>query len=414
MTYLAQDDPELDRLVTQEETRLENTLNLIAAESHCPQSIYEVMGSVLNTKTIEGYPGKRFHAGCVHVDSIEDIAIERAKALFGAEYANVQPHSGTSANLAVYFSVLKVGDRILSMSLPHGGHLSHGHKASITGKCFDFSHYRVDPETERIDYDQVRQTALAFKPKMLVAGASSYPRLIDYEKLADIAKEVSAYFMVDMAHIGGLVAGKVIPSPVPLADFVTFTCYKTMLGGRGGVILCKEKYAKNINRAVFPGCQGTSAVNLIAAKALIFKLAEKQTFIDIQKTTLAAAAQLSQAFKALGYRIVSGGTDNHQVVIDVSGRQITGKQAEERLEAVGIVMNRNVVPADEANPGKVSGIRLGTSALAARGMGPEHMPQLADLMDTAMMKYDNQAAVNGVKEKVLELCRTFPLKKELL
>ena len=412
MSYLAKDDQDLARLVKEEENRLETTLNLIAAESHCPQSVNEVLGSVLTTKTIEGYPGNRFHAGCVNVDQVEDLAIERAKSLFGAEYANVQPHSGTSCNLAVYFSVLKVGDRVLSMSLPHGGHLSHGHKASITSKCFDFSHYRVNPETEQIDYDQIRKAALEFKPKMIVAGASSYPRLIDYEKVAEIAREVSAYFLVDMAHLGGLVAAKVIPSPVPHADFVTFTCYKTMMGGRGGVILCKEEFGKKIDRAVFPGCQGTSAVNMIAAKALIFKLAAKQSFIDIQKTILKNAEALSQAFKDLGYRIVTGGTDNHLVVIDVSQKGISGKQAENRLESVGIVMNRNVVPSDEDNPGKVSGIRLGSTALAAREMGPQDMKNLARLMDEAMMNDADETTSAKIKEQVIELCKAFPLKPE--
>ena len=273
-------------LIQQEKTRLETTLNLIAAEHHCPPSIMEVLGSVLNTKTIEGYPGKRFHAGCGYVDQVENLAISRGRKLFNAEYVNVQPHSGTSANLAVYFSVLKVGDRILSMRLPHGGHLSHGHRASITSKCFSFEHYSVDLESERIDYDQVHEMAVRFRPRMIVAGASSYARLIDYERLAEIAREVSAYLLVDMAHIAGLVAAGAIPSPVPFADFVTFTCYKTMMGGRGGVILCKKEYGKKIDSSVFPGCQGTSPVNVIAAKALIFKLAMEPRFKDIQTKTI--------------------------------------------------------------------------------------------------------------------------------
>ena len=272
MSYLSNADPQLALLISKEEKRLENTLNLIAAENHSPQSILEVMGSVLNTKTIEGYPGKRFHAGCVNVDEVENLAMKRGKELFGAEYINVQAHSGTSANLAVYFSVLETGDKILSMSLPHGGHLSHGHQASITSKCFDFYHYKVDPDTGLIDYDKILEMAHSIKPRMIVAGASSYPRLIDYEKISEIAKEISAFFMVDMAHLAGLVAAKVIPSPVPHCHFVTFTCYKTMMGGRGGVILCKEVYGKKVDKAVFPGCQGTTAVNLLAAKALIFKL----------------------------------------------------------------------------------------------------------------------------------------------
>lgn len=273
MYYLKKDDPRIAALVEKEAARIENTLDLIAAENHAPRSIMEVLGSVLNTKTIEGYPGKRFHAGCVNVDEVENIAIQRAKTCFGAQFVNVQPHSGTAANLAVYFSVLNVGDTILSMGLPYGGHLSHGHRSSITSKCFNFIHYSVDPATERINYDELRTLAHQVKPGMIVAGASSYPRLIDYEKISAIAKDVQAYSFADMAHLAGLVAGKVIPSPGPCCDFVTFTTYKTMMGGRGGVILAKDQFGQRLNSAVFPGCQGTSAVNLIAAKALIFKLA---------------------------------------------------------------------------------------------------------------------------------------------
>ena len=293
MQHLPKDDPELAELIRNEESRIENTVDLIAAENHAPRSIMEALGSIFNTKTIEGYPGKRFHAGCIYADQVENLAVSRGKHLLGAEHINVQPHSGTSANLAVYFSVLDVGDRVLAMSLPHGGHLSHGHPASMTSKCFEFKHYTLDRESELIDYDEVRRLAEEFKPKMIVAGASSYARLIDYEKMAEIAKDVSAYLMVDMAHIAGLVAAKVIPSPVPHSDFVTFTCYKTMMGGRGGVILCKQKYGEKINSAVFPGCQGTSAVNLIAAKAVIFKLAMKPDFISLQEKTLDNAASFS-------------------------------------------------------------------------------------------------------------------------
>jgi len=409
MLSLAKDDPTLAGLVKNEENRLENTLNLIAAENHSPQSVLEVMGSVFNTKTIEGYPGNRFHAGCIQADKVENLAIERGKALFKAEHVNVQPHSGTSANLAVYFSVLKTGDRILSMSLPHGGHLSHGHSASITSKCFDFSHYKVDPETERIDYDQVREMAHAVKPKMIVAGASSYPRLIDYEKISIIAREVSAFFLSDMAHLAGLVAAKLIPSPVPHSDFVTFTCYKTMMGGRGGVILCREIFGKKVDRAVFPGCQGTSAVNLMAAKALIFKLAMEEKFIQIQKNTLENARIMARALVEKGYHIISGGTDNHQVLIDLTGKGISGKSAEACLEAVGIILNRNVVPQDENSPGKVSGIRLGSSAVSARGMGEVQMQKIIELMDMVLMNQTNTTVINQVKERVLELCREFPV-----
>ncbi len=409
MLHLPIDDPQMAKLISQEEGRLENTLNLIAAENHSPQSILEVMGSGFNTKTIEGYPKKRFHAGCVNVDEVETLAIERGKSLFGAEYINVQPHSGTSANLAVYFSVLNIGDKILSMSLPHGGHLSHGHKASITSKCFDFSHYRVNPETGLIDYEKLREIALRVKPKMIVAGASSYPRLIDYEKMAQIAKEASALLLADMAHLAGLVAAKVIPSPVPHCDFVTFTCYKTLMGGRGGAILCKEIYGKKIDSAVFPGCQGTTAVNLLAAKALIFKLAHEEKFILIQKKTLENAKIMAQAFKDKGYRIISGGTDNHQVVIDLTSKGISGKSAEECLESVGIVMNRNVVPEDEKNPGKVSGIRLGSGAVSARGLGESQILKIVELMDMTMMNQEKKEVLEEVRVEVSKLCQAFPV-----
>mgnify|MGYP002633938389 FL=1 len=409
MLNLAKDDPALAELVKNEENRLETTLNLIAAENHSPQSILEVMGSVFNTKTIEGYPGNRFHAGCIQADKVENLAIERGRSLFKAEHVNVQPHSGTSANLAVYFSVLKTGDRILSMSLPHGGHLSHGHKASITSKCFDFSHYKVDPETERIDYDQVRQMAHCLKPKMIVAGASSYPRLIDYEKISIIAREVSAFFLSDMAHLAGLVAANLIPSPVPYSDFVTFTCYKTMMGGRGGVILCKKRFGEKIDSAVFPGCQGTSAVNLMAAKALIFKLAMEDKFVRAQKKTLENARVMARLLMEKGYHVISGGTDNHQVLIDLTNKGISGRTAESVLESIGIILNRNVVPQDENTPGKVSGIRLGSSAVSARGMGKPQVKKIIELMDMTLMNHTEKRIIDQVKDQVLELCRKFPI-----
>lgn len=409
MRYLLQDDPEVAAVIKKEESRIENTLDLIAAESHAPPSIMKVLGSVFNTKTIEGYPGNRFHAGCEHADEIENLALSRAKELFGTEYANVQPHSGTSANLAVYFSVLQVGDRILSMNLPHGGHLSHGHRASITSKCFDFSHYSVKEDTELIDYDHVRKLAEQYKPKMIVAGASSYPRLIDYAKMASIARDVSAYLLADMAHLAGLVAAKVIPSPVPHCDFVTFTCYKTMMGGRGGVILCKQDYGKKIDRAVFPGTQGTSPVNVIAAKALIFKLAMTSEFARIQQRTLDDAVRLAAEMAQNGYRIVSGGTDNHQVLVDVASKGFKGDLAERTLESVGIVTNRNVIPRDADHPGSISGIRLGTSALAARGMEDNEMRRVAGLIDEAMCNSGNDKALQNISRNVQALAREFPV-----
>ncbi len=413
MLHLSNDDPDLARLVSNEENRLETTINLIAAENHSPQSILEVMGSVFNTKTIEGYPGKRFHSGCIHVDEVENLAITRGKSLFEAEYINVQPHSGTSANLAVYFSVLKKGDRILSMSLPHGGHLSHGHQASITSKCFDFSHYKVNSETEMIDYDQVREIAHFMKPKMIIAGASSYPRLIDYEKMSQIAREVYAFLLADMAHLAGLVAAKVIPSPVPHCDFVTFTCYKTMMGGRGGVILCKEIFGEKVDKAVFPGCQGTSSVNLIAAKALIFKLAMEEKFVSIQKKTIQNARIMAKALMEKGYHIISNGTDNHQVLIDLTSKGISGQSAEDCLESAGIILNRNVVPQDENNPGKVSGIRLGSGAVSTRGMEEPQIQKIIELMDMAMMNQTNKEVLKEVKNQALKLCRAFPINRSV-
>jgi len=409
MLHLPKDDPAIARLIEKEEKRIETTLDLIAAENHVPLSILEAMGSILNTKTIEGYPGNRFHAGCRYVDEIERLAISRAKLLFGAEYANVQPHSGTSANLAVFFSVLELGDKVLAMSLPHGGHLSHGHRASLTSKCFTFQHYEVDRETERIDYESVRSIAEEFRPKMIVVGASSYPRLIDYEKMAHIAEDISAYLFTDMAHIGGLVAAKVIPSPVPFSDFVSFTCYKTMMGGRGGVILCKHRYGSKIDRAVFPGCQGTSAVNLIAAKAIIFKLAQDPQFIEIQKRTVADAVSLANELAARGYRIVTGGTENHQVIVDLGSKGIIGEIGEDTLESVRIITNRNVIPRDVQTRGTVSGLRLGTAAVSARGMGPGEMKEIAELIDEALINVTRKNVLDQVAQEVAALCRKFPV-----
>lgn len=409
MFHLSKDDPVVAQLIKKEESRIEDTLDLIAAENHAPLSIMEAMGSLLNTKTIEGYPGKRFHAGCTHVDEIERLAASRAKTLFGAEYANVQPHSGTSANLAVFFSVLEMGDKVLAMSLPHGGHLSHGHKASLTSKCFTFRHYEVDSKTELIDYEKVRRIAEEFRPKMLVVGASSYPRLIDYEKMAQIAGDASAYLFTDMAHIGGLVAAKQIPSPVPFSDFVTFTCYKTMMGGRGGVILSKNKYGSKIDKAVFPGCQGTSAVNFIAAKAIIFKLALEPQFVRTQKRTLSNAICLANELGAKGYRIVTGGTENHQVIVDLGPKGLKGNEAEHILESVGIITNRNVIPRDAENPGAVSGIRLGSAAISTRGMAAAEVREIAELIDGALINANSEEVLDQVAQKVAELCKAFPV-----
>jgi len=411
MHYLPKDDPEVARIIQLEEARIENTLDLIAAENHAPRSILEAQGSIFSTKAAEGYPGRRFHAGCVFADELESLAISRAKEVFGADHANLQPHSGVSANLAVYFSVLDVGDRILSMKLSHGGHLSHGDPSSVTSQCFKFRHYGLDAQTERIDYDEVREFAEVFKPRMIIAGASSYPRLIDYKIMSDIAQSVSAYLLVDMAHIAGLVAAGVIPSPVPHADFVTFTTYKTLKGGRGGVILCKNEHARKISKTIFPGAQGTPALNLLAAKAVCFKLAMEPGFKEEQIKTLENAAAFAAGFEKKGYRIVSGGTDNHLVLVDLRSKGLTGDIAETTLESVGIVVNRNVIPGDPEKPDVTSGIRIGSPGVTSRGMGGVEVNQIVELMDTAMVDRNRSEALEKVSREVADLCREFPVYK---
>ena len=412
MQYLPSQDPVVARIIRQEESRIENTLDLIAAENHAPRSIFEAQGSIFSTKAAEGYPGSRFHAGCICADELESLAIARAKRLFGAEHANLQPHSGVSANLAVYFSALEVGDRLLTMKLSDGGHLSHGDPSSITSKCFNFKHYGLNIETERIDYDQVWELAQSFKPRMIVAGASSYPRLIDYEKMAEIACNVSAFLMVDMAHIAGLVAAGVIPGPVSHADFVTFTTYKTLNGGRGGVILCRQKHAKKISKTVFPGAQGTPSLNLLAAKAVCFQLASEPEFKERQIKTLENAAAFAAGFEKKGYRIVSGGTDNHLVLVDLRSIGLTGAVAEKTLESVGIIVNRNVIPGDPQKPDISSGIRIGSPGITTRGMGLDEIDQIVSWMDIALLNYKNSDVLGKVSQEVMDLCRRFPVYKE--
>jgi glycine hydroxymethyltransferase len=409
MKHLQVDDTEVAKLIQKEALRIDNTLDLIASENHPAPSILEATGSIFSAKTVEGYPGKRFHAGCTHVDDLERLAVARAKKLFGAGHANVQPHTGVAANLAVYFSVLEIGDKVLAMKLDHGGHLSHGHPSSITSKCFDFRHYGVNRDTERIDYDEIEELALKLRPRMIVTGASAYSRLIDYERVAAIAAKISAYTMVDMAHIAGLVAAKVIPGPVPHSDFVTFTMYKTMGGGRGGVILCREKFAQKIDSAIFPGTQGTPHVNSMAAKAVCFKLAMQPSFTETQKTTLANAAGLAREMAKRGYRIVFGGTENHTVLLDLRPKGLTGDIAEAVLESVGIMTNKNVIPHDPEKPLVTSGLRLGTSAISTRGMGPDEVVRMAELMDRALMNRTDKVGLNRVSDDVSLLCSQFPV-----
>jgi len=409
MRYLDLDDPQVHQIIVAEKARIENTLDLIAAESHPPLSILSAQGSAFNLKAAEGYPGRRFHAGCGHADDLERLAIERGKRLFGAEHINVQPHSGSSANFAVYFAVLKPGDRILAMRLSHGGHLSHGNAASITSRCFHFDHYGLDPRTERLDYAAIEKQAVAFKPRMIVAGASAYARLIDYKRLSKIARKVSAYLLVDMAHIAGLVAAGVIPSPVPVSDFVTFTTYKTLMGGRGGVIVCRRKFAGRVDRAIFPGIQGTPALNQVAAKATCFHLATTTEFATLQRNTIANAAAMAAEFKRRGYRLVSGGTDNHMVLVDLQSKAVTGREAEAALESVGIIVNRNVIPSDPRPPDQASGIRVGASAISARGMDHFKARHIVGLVDTVISQRHQRKILAKIAADVADLCRQYPV-----
>jgi glycine hydroxymethyltransferase len=408
MKYLKKADPQVAGIIEAEQSRIEDTLDLIASENYPPRSIMEADGSIFGIKAAEGYPGNRFHAGCRYADELESLAVSRAKQLFAAEHANVQPHSGVSANLAVYFSVLELGDKILAMKLAHGGHLSHGDSASITGKCFNFTHYSVNQETELIDYDEVAELAAGLKPKMIVAGASSYPRLIDYPRMSQIAKDNSAFFMVDMAHIAGLVAAKAIPSPVPLSDFVTFTTYKTLGGGRGGVILCRSEHAQKVDRTIFPGAQGTPAINAVAAKAVCFKLAMEPEFPKLQRKILENALTAAEEFDKRGYRLVAGGTDSHMLMLDLRNKGITGKAAEEALESVGINVNRNVIPYDPQKSSVASGLRLGFSSVTVRRMGNSEVVRMVKLIDAVLTNIDDHKILDGVSAQVAQLCRSFP------
>jgi glycine hydroxymethyltransferase len=413
MPFVANEDPAVAALIQKERERQEITLNLIAAENTAPAAILEVLGSAFNNKTAEGYPGRRYHTGCQVADTLEHMAVERAKALFGAGHANVQPHSGVNANLAVYGAVLNPGDKIVSMKLSHGGHLSHGDAASITGRIFQPSHYGVNPRTERLDYDAIRDLVREVRPRMLVAGASSYPRRIDYPALRSIADEVSAYLLVDMAHIAGLVAARVIPSPVPYAHFVTFTTYKTLMGPHGGVILCPADLARKIDRSIFPGTQGTPTLSLVAAKAVCFHLAETPQFRVIQERTLSTAALLAAELDVRGYRPVSGGTDNHMVLADLRGKGLKGDRAEAALEAAGILCNRNVIPFDPESTRVTSGLRFGTPGLSSRGMGLEEVKQIAGWIDQVLSKPGDPYVQKNVAAMVGDLCRRFPLRDGL-
>ena len=401
-------DPELARILDREVSRRAGTLDLIASESFPSAAVRMAQASIASGKTAEGYPGARYHTGTAIVDDLERLAIGRAVSLFGADHANVQPNSGVNANLAVYEALLKPGDPILAMDLAHGGHLSHGASASITGKAYRFRHYGVDATSEVVDLDVVREIAIEHRPKLLITGGSSYPRLIDYAGLRSIADEVGARFLVDMAHIAGLVAAGVIPSPVPHADAVTFTTYKTLLGPHGGVILSRADIAAKIDRGVFPGTQGTPSFGMMAAKAVCFHAASAGAFRDRMQLILDDAVALAEALAARGYRLVAGGTDTHQVLVDLRSIAMTGDVAEKALESAGILANRNVIPYDPGTPRAPSGLRLGLTGVAQREIPPERMVALAALMDRVLRAPEDGAVRASVAAAVSALCAEFP------
>ncbi len=406
---LAHQDPALAELLEREHRRQRETLDLIAAENHTSPAILEAQGSVLTNKYAEGYPGARYYAGCEVIDQIEALARSRAQALYGAEYANVQPHSGAQANMAAYMATLHPGDTVLAMRLNHGGHLTHGSPFNFSGHLYRFVSYGVDRHTELLDYDQVEKLAREHRPKLIVAGASSYPRTIDFGHFATICQGVGARLMVDMAHLAGLVAAGVHPSPVPHAHIVTSTSHKTLRGPRGGFILCRQELASAVDAAVFPGVQGGPLMHAIAAKAAAFHEAAQPQFADYQRQVVANARALAAALLEQGLRLVSGGTDNHLVLVDLAPLGITGKQAETALEAAGIVANRNMIPFDPNPPQVAGGIRLGTPAITTRGLGETEMTQMADLICRVLRQPGDEAIREAVRQEVAALCQRFPI-----
>lgn len=409
MNTLAAVDYEVAQAIALEKKRQQNKLELIASENFVSKAVMEAQGSVLTNKYAEGYPGARYYGGCEYVDIVEKLAIDRAKVLFAADHANVQAHSGAQANMAVYFALLNPGDTIMGMNLSHGGHLTHGSPVNISGKYFNIVPYGVDEITHRIDYDKLRTTALTAKPKMLVAGASAYPRRIDFAAMAAIAKEVGAIFMVDMAHIAGLVATGMHPSPVPVADVVTSTTHKTLRGPRGGLILCKAEYAKAIDKAVFPGIQGGPLMHVIAAKAVALKEAMSDEFKFYQEQVVKNAAALANKLSREGFTLVSGGTDNHLMLVDVRGQNLTGKEAEKMLDEIGVTVNKNTIPFDPASPFVTSGIRIGVAAVTSRGMKEEAMELIGQIITFALKQGHDSAAQEKAASLVKELCEEYPL-----
>jgi len=407
--YLRKIDPAIASVIEAELRREREGIELIASENVVSPAVLAAMGSVLTNKYAEGYPAKRYYGGCEFVDQAEELARERAKELFGCDHVNVQPHSGSQANMAVYFSVLKPKDTILAMNLSHGGHLTHGSPVNFSGQLYNVIPYGVSRETETIDFDEVERLALEHKPKMIVCGASAYPREIDAEKFRQIADKVGAYLMFDIAHIAGLVAADLHKDPIPWCDFVTTTTHKTLRGPRGGMVMCKEEYAKAIDKTIFPGMQGGPLMHIIAAKAVAFQEALQPEFKEYQKKIVENAKAFADALSKKGFRLVSGGTDNHLMLLDLTDRDITGKDFEKALDKAGITVNKNTIPFETRSPFVTSGIRVGTPAVTSRGFGPSEMAVLADLMDRVASAPDDEVNLKKVKEEVLELCRAFPL-----
>lgn len=404
---LKKEDKEIYDLMKKELKRQEKGIELIASENFVSRAVMEAMGSHLTNKYAEGYPGKRYYGGCGIVDKVEEIARQRAKELFGAEHVNVQPHSGSQANMAVYFTILKPGDTVLGMDLSNGGHLTHGSPVNFSGKLFNFVSYGVDENTETIDYNNVRELALKHKPKLIVAGASAYSRIIDFKKFKEICDEVNAYFMVDMAHIAGLVATGAHPSPVPYADFVTSTTHKTLRGPRGGLILCKEKYAKDLDKNIFPGMQGGPLMHIIAAKAVCFKEALDSSFKTYIDNVVLNCNVLGEELVKYGFKLVSNGTDNHLILVNLSNKNITGKEAENLLDSIGITVNKNTVPNEKRSPFVTSGIRIGTASVTTRGFDVEAMKEIANIINEAIENKDKD--LSYLNERVKVLCAKYPL-----
>ncbi|HDA8057491.1 TPA: serine hydroxymethyltransferase [Staphylococcus aureus] len=410
MSYITKQDKVIAEAIEREFQRQNSNIELIASENFVSEAVMEAQGSVLTNKYAEGYPGRRYYGGCEFVDVTESIAIDRAKALFGAEHVNVQPHSGSQANMAVYLVALEMGDTVLGMNLSHGGHLTHGAPVNFSGKFYNFVEYGVDKDTERINYDEVRKLALEHKPKLIVAGASAYSRTIDFKKFKEIADEVNAKLMVDMAHIAGLVAAGLHPNPVEYADFVTTTTHKTLRGPRGGMILCKEEYKKDIDKTIFPGIQGGPLEHVIAAKAVAFGEALENNFKTYQQQVVKNAKVLAEALINEGFRIVSGGTDNHLVAVDVKGSiGLTGKEAEETLDSVGITCNKNIIPFDQEKPFVTSGIRLGTPAATTRGFDEKAFEEVAKIISLALKNSKDEEKLQQAKERVAKLTAEYPL-----